>query len=320
MPSLDIAFINGIPTIELPSLPTDFISGLLPTIDVDFSFAKDLLNPIVNEAKKFKVEPKKDEIKITYLETIDIGNIVEKVASEAGLTIDLEKLTVKNPGLRIKKQEDGKRLYEATIGEFSPTEAVNFLTGEAGVKLPDIIQNQLGKAGNVSLSASKQGFGLTYLDNITLDVNNLVDSDGFIKDAANEITKVFLGDGDEQKPGTQLVLAKPEVEFIKKDKNKTLSLAGSFNGEKFDMDFDVNIDPNLSGIQIPKLSGLDFELPKLDATKLQDTFKSIAGGIELPGFAKELLTTLAGLANGVAEIRYEIPRKCTGVNQTYSPI
>ncbi|MGD1808094.1 DUF4347 domain-containing protein, partial [Dapis sp. BLCC M126] len=293
MPSLDIAFVNGIPTIEFPSLPTDFISGLLPTIDADFQFAKDLLNPIINEAKKFKVEPKKDEIKITYLETIDIGNIVETVASEAGLTIDLEKLTVKNPGLRIKKQEDGQRLYEVNIGEFSPTEAVNFLTGEAGLKLPDIIQNELDKVGNVSLSASKQGFGLTYLDNITLDVNNLIDSDGLLKDAANTITEVLLGDGDENKEGTQLVLAKPEVEYTNKDNNKTLSLASSFNGASFNLSFDVD---NVSSSQIPKLSDLKFELPEFDATKLTNAFKEIAG-TELPEFAKELITALGGLAS-----------------------
>ncbi|MDY7004439.1 MAG: DUF4347 domain-containing protein [Cyanobacteriota bacterium] len=296
MPSLDIAFVNGIPSIELPSLPTDFINDLLPTIGVDFQFAKDLLNPIINEAKKFKVEPKKDEIKITYLDDINISSIVETIASEAGLTIDLEDLTVTNPGLRIKKQENGQRLYEVSIGEFSPTEAVNFLTGEAGLKLPDIIQNQLDKVGNVSLSASKQGFGLTYLDNITLDVNNLVDSDGFIKDAANTISETFLGDGDDTTPGTQLILAKPEVEFTNKGNNKELSLASSFNGQKFDLDFDVNFDPNISGVKIPNLSGFEFELPKLDATKLKNAFNSIAG-TELPGFAEDLLTTLASLTN-----------------------
>lgn len=293
MPSLDIAFVNGIPTIEVSSLPTDFINDLLPTIDAGFQFAKDLLNPIINEAKKFKVELKKDEIKITYLETIDISNIVETVATEAGLTIDLEKLTVKNPGLRIKKQENDRGLYEVTIGEFSSTEAVNFLTGEVGLKLPDVIQNELDKVGNVSLSVSKQGLGLTYLDNITLDVNNLVESDGFLKDAANTITDSLLGDGDGEKAGTQLFLAQPEVEYTNKDNNKTLSLAGSFNGAKFDISFDVSEVDELN--QIPKLSGFKFDLPELDEAKLTNVFKTIAETEKLPEFAQDLLKALGGL-------------------------
>ncbi|MEB3342128.1 hypothetical protein [Okeania sp.] len=50
--------------------------------------------------------------------------------------------------------------------------------------------------------------GITYLDNVTLDVNKVVSSisdNDFLKGAANTVTEVLLGDGDGEKEGTQLV-------------------------------------------------------------------------------------------------------------------
>ncbi|MTJ56116.1 hypothetical protein FJR38_27480, partial [Anabaena sp. UHCC 0253] len=57
-------------------------------------------------------------------------------------------LSVTNPGLLIKKEQDGKRSYEFSIGEISPGEVVNFLASLAGTSLPDSIQSKLGEIGN----------------------------------------------------------------------------------------------------------------------------------------------------------------------------
>ena len=71
-----------------------------------------------------------------------------------------------------------------------------------------------------SIQASNQGFGITYLDNVVLDVNNIVgmisDND-FLQDAAKTVTDILLEDGDPDRKGTQLVLAQPGIEFEKKN-------------------------------------------------------------------------------------------------------
>ncbi len=98
---------------------------------------------------------------------------------------------------------------------------VNFLTEVVGADLPNSIQSKIDSIGNASFTLSNNGISLTYLDDLTLDINSLIGSYvGFLQDAINKITEGVLGDGDPNKPGTQLVLSQPELEFIKTDGSK----------------------------------------------------------------------------------------------------
>ncbi|MBS9769703.1 MAG: transporter substrate-binding domain-containing protein [Trichodesmium erythraeum GBRTRLIN201] len=266
-------------------------------------FAQDLLTTLGGLAN-LNIELNDNGFGVTYVGGLNISSTINSLLSTLGLGENVlsDSLSVTNPGLRVTKDDTGKKIYAASIGEFSPTEAIEFLGDTLGVELPNNIQEQLNKVGKVNIQASNQGFGITYLDNVVLDVNNIVgmisDND-FLKDAANTVTETFLGDGDPATEGTQLVLAQPGIEFEKKNNTKKLSFAGDFNGEVFDLSFDVSeIGSKVSGAQkkIPKLSGFKFGLPELDATKMTNAFKTIAG-TELPGFAQDLLTTLGGLAN-----------------------
>ncbi len=263
-------------------------------------FAKDLLISLASLAN-FKIELNDDGFGITYLGSLDIKNIINSLSSTLGLGDDVlsESLTIKNPGLRIAKDAAGKKIYQVSVGEFSPTQAINFLQNVAGIdSLPTIIQEQLDKVGKVGLVASTQGFALNYLDNVTLDINDIIgDKLGSLKNPVNSITAALLGDGDKNTQGTQLVLAKPELEFISKDEKQQLSFAGSFNGTEFGISFDRNKGDKV----FPALSGFEFEMPKLDAQKLKDGFNSLAG--ELPGFITSFLNVLG---NGKLVVEYGV--------------
>jgi len=243
LPSLDFNFIGGLPNIEIPSLGTDFLKNLFPSISTELpKFAYDFLDTLIKEGKKFKIEPKKDQLKITYLDEVDIKSIVDKLSTELGVNPLDSALKVKNPALLIKKDASGKRLYEVSVGEIAPSQVISFLTfltTVSGTSLPSKIQSELNAIGNVSFTLSKTGISLTYLDNLKLDLNDIIGNGSlpFIKDAVNNLSKTILGDGDPTKDGTQLVLSKPQLKFVKQNDTKELSIAAIFNNQPIALNF-----------------------------------------------------------------------------------
>ncbi|MTJ52836.1 hypothetical protein FJR38_09260 [Anabaena sp. UHCC 0253] len=162
------------------------------------------------------------------------------LSSELGLGRNLVKdLFVTNPSLVIKKGNDGKRFYEFSVDEISPGEVVEFLASLAGTDLPDSIESELKEIGNVSFTLSKQGISLSYLNDVTLDLNEITSTAGigFIQDAVNEISSQLLGDGDSTKEGTQLVLSQPQLKVVKQNDTKEFSLAALLNGQEIDLNF-----------------------------------------------------------------------------------
>ncbi|MGB6299241.1 MAG: hypothetical protein WBF90_24095, partial [Rivularia sp. (in: cyanobacteria)] len=272
------SIVNLFTSLNAPKFVNDFIKVIAG--DIEFTIGTDL-------------------IALNYNGVLNVGEIIETVLSGLGIPLDAQtKFEVTNPGLRISKDEIGNRVFEVSIGEFSPAQVVNFFTDIIGIdSLPNIIQEQLDSMGNASISLSNKGFSFNYLDNVTLDINDIIgDKLGSLKDPVNSITAALLGDGDENTEGTQLVLAKPGLEFTTKDSKQQLSFAGSFNGSEFDIGFERN-----KGEAIPALSGFEFEMPKLDAQKLKDGFNSLAG--ELPGFITSFLNVLG---NGKLVVEYGV--------------
>ena len=135
-----------------------------------------------------------DEITASYNGTLNITTQINEILTRLNLTSITQQINATNPTLIIEGTARNPTGYKFS-GEFSPTEAINFLDDTLGVKLPNNIQEQLNKVGKVNIQASNQGFGITYLDNVVLDVNNIVgmirDND-FLKDAANTVTETFL--------------------------------------------------------------------------------------------------------------------------------
>ncbi len=145
-----------------------------------------------------------------------------------------------NPGLRINTNG----LFEITVDEMAPGEVIKFFTKLAGTSLPNDIQTKLNNIGDVSLTISNQGISLTYLEDLTLDLNQIV-GDNFgsiplIQDAVNTISETVLGDGDDTKEGTQLVLSKPQLELT----TTSLGLAGALNERGFELEFGDGIGFN----------------------------------------------------------------------------
>ncbi|MDY7022268.1 MAG: hypothetical protein SWJ54_13070, partial [Cyanobacteriota bacterium] len=296
---------------KMPSLDVESLKNILSNLIGEIpGFAQDLLNILSSlDLPDLKIEVSEGELAVSYLGEVKIAEIINSLSEILGLGENVlsDSLTVKNPGLRIAKDQEGNFDYQISIGEFSPTEVVSLLGDIVGIDaLPSVIQNELDKVGKVGLIASNKGLTLNYLDDITLDVNSLIDSEGFLKDAANIVTEAFLGDGDENADGTQLVLSESQLEFVKDEKTKELSFAGNFNGTdfKFGLDIDSVLNSSLGGLTTPKLSELEFNLPKLDAEKLKEAFETIANA-DLPEFAEDLLTTLASLANFDVELSEE---------------
>ncbi|MTJ52835.1 DUF4347 domain-containing protein [Anabaena sp. UHCC 0253] len=274
----DLGFEFQMPTVNVENLTTALskLAGELP------GFATSFLE-LLSASTQLNFESNADEFKITYVDTLNIQTLLNTLSSELGLGENVfpSELSVTNPGLLIKKEDNGKRSYEFSIDEISPGEVVNFLASLAGTSLPDSIQSKLGEIGNASLTLSTQGIVLTYLDNLTLDVNSLVGS-GFIQDALNEILAGVFGDGNaDPSDGTQLVLSQPQLDLIRKDGKTELSIAGSLNGT----DFGINLD----GTDI----GFDFEMPSVDVASLKKAISETAE--ELPAFVTGFLDSLQAL-------------------------
>jgi hypothetical protein len=270
---------------EMPSLDKAKLQSVLSNLIGEIPEFGDAFLDVLATTSNFKFESLPDGFSIIYQDDLNITSIINTLSAAIGLDTNLSQpLTVTEPALQVTKDQTGNRVYEFSVSEFSPTEIINFLTDIVGASLPDIVQSQLDQLGNASLTLSNQGIALTYLDDLTLDLNNLLESGGeFIKNVVNDLAEGILGDGDAETAGTQLVLSEPTVEFIKQETNKQLSFAGSFNGTEFG----VNVDPQ--GI------GFAFEMPSIDANQLKNTFSSLVG--ELPGFANTFLDAVAANSN-----------------------
>ncbi|MGB3535530.1 MAG: putative Ig domain-containing protein [Microcoleaceae cyanobacterium] len=270
---------------EMPSLDKEKLKNVLSDLIGEIPEFGNAFLDVLAIASNFKFESLPDGFSIVYQDDLNITSIINTLSSAIGLDTNLSQpLTVTQPALTVTKDETGKRIYEFSVSEFSPAEIINFITDVVGVSLPDAVQSQLDQLGNASLTLSNQGIALTYLDDLTLDLNNLLDSGGeFIKNVVNNLAAGILGDGDPDTEGTQLVLAQPSVEFIKQETSKQFSFAGSFNGTEFG----VNVDSE--GV------GFAFDIPSIDANQLKDTFSNLVG--ELPGFANTFLDAIAASSN-----------------------
>ena len=270
---------------EMPSLDKAKLQSVLSNLIGEIPEFGDAFLDVLATTSNFKFESLPDGFSIIYQDDLNITSIINTLSTAIGLDTNLSQpLTVTKPALKVTKDATGNRVYQFYVAEFSPTEIINFLTDIVGASLPDIVQSQLDQLGNASLTLSNKGIGLTYLDDLTLDLNNLLESGGeFIKNVVNDLATGILGDGDPETAGTQLILSEPTVEFIKQDANKKLSVAGSFNGTEF------GVNVNLEGV------GFAFDLPSIDAEKLKNTFSNLVG--EFPRFANTFLDAIAANSN-----------------------
>ncbi|MDE5096345.1 MAG: hypothetical protein O4804_19690, partial [Trichodesmium sp. St11_bin5] len=280
-------------------------------------FAQDLLTTLGGLAN-LNIELNDNGFGVTYVGELNISSTINSLLSTLGWDVNVlsEPLSVTNPGLRVTKDDTGKKI-SVSIGEFSPTEVIGFLGDTLGVELPNNISEQLNKLGNASLSLSSQGIFITYLDDITFDLNDLI-GDSFtslslvvVEEVVNNIGQIVFGDRDNNKPGTQVVLAEPEFKITEPGvgvKSDDIRIDGLLNDKEFriglndddGLNFEYKFDTlNLNSIlgEIPGLDGF-----QLDKTKL--SFSQAPMSLTLEGnvdFEKNN-NVLSKFINGFLEI------------------
>lgn len=269
-----IDFIDGVPNIQLPSLGfKDSLKNILPKIDSQdlASFAQNFLNLIIDTAKQFKIEPKKDQINIIYPFDLNFKEIINNFWSELGLGSNLltSDLIIKNPGFTLKKGKDGKNIYELLLGTFDGNQIAELLTNVASPFLPDFTSKL--KAGKVSLSLSKQGLSITYLDTLNFDLKSIADDS-----SVNEVIKKIVTDGN-------LALSNPQLTFSKQNDKKGVTISALLNGQEIALDFrggtkkftyDLGTENYKTLVKdIPILNSFNLEKPKFTLTSAAETIQ-----------------------------------------------
>ena len=125
------------------------VSGLPPFAQIWI----DKNNPFANVS----LTETEDKITASYNGTLDITDQINEILTRLNLTPITQQISATNPTLIIEGTAQNPTGYKFS-GEFSPTEAIEFLGDTLGVELPNNIQEQLNKVGKVNIKPLSGSF------------------------------------------------------------------------------------------------------------------------------------------------------------------
>ncbi|WP_216595484.1 cadherin domain-containing protein [Myxosarcina sp. GI1] len=250
------SIVNLFESLEVP----DFINSFVDAIAADLEF-----------------NIGSDAVGFNYQGTLDISGIIASILSGFGLDTQLEPLSVNNANILITKNELQERIYEVAIESVAPGEIITFLADLVGAGLSDETKNKLSNVGDVSLVLSNEGIILSYQDDITIDLGNILSGDGgipFVEDIIDEIVTRFLG--------TEEITFSQSQFGITEENNKTvLSLVSLLNDKEISLDYSdrnttfgyeigeldfATIAPDIAILKDFKLDNVDLLIAEADET------------------------------------------------------